>query len=163
MCFGNFTSIIVQILVFLNMTSCFIGGHRRLEEHIRRNVFLRNKTTWYHNLEIRIGRIKEQFVSLLLNRSLIKEQAALVTRVRAGPRKNWGSSPSRGKKSLAFHHGIQTGCEAHPASDTMAIDTCTPRVKRQERESDHSFPFSPDSNYGRAISPFPHTSSWISV
>jgi hypothetical protein len=40
--------VFVQILVFLNMTPCLIGGHRRLEEHLQRNpedgcnMFLRN-------------------------------------------------------------------------------------------------------------------------
>jgi hypothetical protein len=32
--------------------------------------------------------------------------------------------------------------------------------KRQEREADHSPPFSEEVKNGRAIPPFPHTSSW---
>jgi hypothetical protein len=42
--------------------------------------------------------------------------------------------------SLRLDHRVQTGSGAHPASYPMVTKSSFPRVKRPEREADHSTP-----------------------
>jgi hypothetical protein len=42
------------------------------------------------------------------------------------------------KRYLSFHHSVQTGCGAHPASYSIGATLSFPEIKRLECEIDHS-------------------------
>jgi hypothetical protein len=48
----------------------------------------------------------------------------ILTRLRVGHPKNWGSIPSRGKRFLSLLHNVQTSSGTHPASYTVGAEVC---------------------------------------
>jgi hypothetical protein len=57
-------------------------------------------------------------------------------------------------------HSAQTDSGAHPVSYPMGTECSYPRVKRHEREADHSPTASAEVKKVGAILPFPRTPSW---
>jgi hypothetical protein len=66
---------------------------------------------------------------------------------------------SRQGQEISLLHCVQTGSGAHPSSQPMGTGGSFPKVKRQEREADHSPPSSAEVKNGGAIRPLPHMSS----
>jgi hypothetical protein len=60
-------------------------------------------------------------------------------------------------------YNVQTLCGAHQTSYQMGTGGDFPRVKRPEREAEHSPPSSTKAKNGVALPPLPHTSSWPSA
>jgi hypothetical protein len=61
---------------------------------------------------------------------------------------------------LSLLHSAQTGSGVHRASYPVSTGGCLPGAEQQEREADHSSPFSAQIKNGGAILPLPDASSW---
>jgi hypothetical protein len=65
-------------------------------------------------------------------------------------------------QDFSLLHSIQINSVAYPTSCPMGIRGSFPRLKRQERDADHSPPCSAEVKKSGAIPSLPHMSCWYS-
>jgi hypothetical protein len=83
----------------------------------------------------------------------------MAARLRTGRPRDLGLISSWAR-DFTLLHSVQTGPGVQPVSYLICTGGCSPGVKRQGVEADHSSPFSVEIKNDVAVPPFFHTSSW---